>query len=207
MARTLSPKLALVGLVALLLVLALLMRRPILMGIGRLLVVDETPVPSDVVVVAGGHHIRLAYGIELVKAGIAPRLLVTFNKEECPAFWAVDCMGLMKERLRAGGLRDDQVLLVDRAHSTYSEATLTRQRLEASGLGSAVIVSAPYHMRRLSWTWRHVFDGSKVRLTFDAVPFERFGMSLDGWWLKERELIFVFEEYIKLCFYWTKGYL
>jgi hypothetical protein len=35
MARTLSPKLAVVGLVALLVVLALVMRRPILVGIGR----------------------------------------------------------------------------------------------------------------------------------------------------------------------------
>lgn len=51
------------------------------------------------------------------------------------------------------------------------------------------------------------FSASDVRLTFVAVPFDYRGLALDGWWSRKRESIYVFKEYVRLSFYWAKGYL
>ncbi|MFQ6672049.1 MAG: YdcF family protein [Candidatus Tectimicrobiota bacterium] len=189
------------------LVLAVVAWRPILTGLGRFLVVDEPPVASDVVVVAGGDVDRLAYGVELVKKGIAPRLLVLVNPEDCPRFWDIKCGEKIRRRLLEMGVREDQLIMEARPRSTHTEAVYARQDMEREGLGSAVVISEPFHMRRLSWAWRRVFADSDVGLTFTAIPFERTRVRLEGWWTRERELVFVFEEYVKLGFYWAKGYL
>lgn len=130
-----------------------------------------------------------------------------FSLKDCPQIWAVDCNALFLERLKALGLSDDQVLLEGRVHSTYTDATFSRERFEEAGFRSAVVISDLFHMRRTAWTWRRVFADSGVRLTFTTVPFEYRGLVLERWWTRERESVQVFEEYIKLGFYWAKGYL
>ncbi len=196
----------LIGLLVLV-VLALAGWRPALLGLGRFLIVDEGPVASDVVVVAGGSVERIPYGVELVKRGFAPRLLVLANHQDCPKFWGFKCDEIIRRRLVEMGLREDQVITEVRPRSTYTDAVYAREDMERDGLASAVVISEPFHMMRLSLAWRRVFAGSEVRLTFAAIPFERTGMSLEGWWARERELVYIFEEYVKLGLYWMKGYL
>ena len=196
----------LVALVALV-VLALVAWRPVLTGLGRFLIVDEPPVPSDVVVVSGGDVDRILYGVDLVQGGTAPRLLVLVSPADCPDFWGIRCEQFIVRRVLEMGLRKEQVIIEGRPHSTHTDAVYSRQDMEREGLASAVVVSDPFHMRRISWAWRRVFLGADVRLTFTSIPFERTGMRLEGWWTREDELLFVFQEYVKLGLYWVKGYL
>ncbi|MDV2495044.1 MAG: YdcF family protein [bacterium] len=188
-------------------VLALVAWRPVLTGLGRFLVVDEPPVPSDVVIVSGGGVDRIAYGVELVRGGTSPRLLVLVNPQDCPRFWGFRCDQAIVRRLLEMGLRREQVIIEERSHSTHTDAVYSRQDMEREGLASAVVISEPFHMRRISWAWRRAFADTGVRLTFTSIPFEQTGMSLEGWWTRERELLFVFSEYVKLGLYWVKGYL
>lgn len=192
--------------VVVLVALALVAWRPVLTGLGRFLIVDEPPVPSDVVVVSGGDVDRIAYGIELVQGGTAPRLMVLVSPSDCPDFWGFRCDQFIVRRLLEMGLRKEQVIIEERSHSTHTDAVYTRQDMEREGLASAVVISDPFHMRRISWAWRRVFADTDVRLTFTSIPFERTGMRLEGWWTREEELLFVFQEYIKLGLYWVKGY-
>lgn len=192
--------------VVVLVALALVAWRPVLTGLGRFLIVDEPPVPSDVVVVSGGDVDRIAYGIELVQGGTAPRLLVLVSPSDCPDFWGFRCDQFIVRRLLEMGLRKEQITIEERPHSTHTDAVYTRQDMEREGLASAVVISDPFHMRRISWAWRRVFADTDMRLTFTSIPFERTGMRLEGWWTREEELLFVFQEYIKLGLYWVKGY-
>ncbi|MDA2915583.1 YdcF family protein [Nitrospinae bacterium AH_259_B05_G02_I21] len=193
--------------VVVLVALALVAWRPVLTGLGRFLIVDESPVPSDVVVVSGGNVDRILYGIELVQGGTAPRLLVLVSPADCSAFWGFRCDQAIVQRLLEMGLRREQVIIEERSHSTHTDAVYSRQDMEREGLASAVVISEPFHMRRISWAWRRAFADAGVRLTFTAIPFERTGIRLEGWWTREDELLFVFEEYVKLGLYWVKGYL
>lgn len=188
-------------------VLALVAWRPVLTGLGRLLIVDEPPVPSDVVIVAGGDVDRIAYGADLIRGGTAPRLLVLISPSHCSAFWGFRCDQAIVRRLLEMGLRKEQVIIEERSHSTHTEAVYSRQDMERESLASAVVISEPFHMRRISLAWRRAFADTGVRLTFTAIPFERTGMRLEGWWTREEELLFVFQEYVKLGLYWVKGYL
>ena len=190
-----------------LVVLALVAWRPVLTGLGRFLIVDESPVPSDVVVVSGGDVDRILYGVELVQGGTAPRLLVLVSPADCPGFWGIRCDQFIVRRLLEMGLRKEQLIIEGRPHSTHTDAVYSRQDMEREGLASAVVISDPFHMRRISWAWRRVFAGADVRLTFTSIPFERTDMRLEGWWTREDELVFVFQEYVKLGLYWVKGYL
>lgn len=188
-------------------VLGLVFWRPILLKVGSYLVVDEPPVESDLVVVSGGDVDRILYGVELVRKGVAPRLLVLLNPKDCPRFWDFDCKEQVRKHLLGMGFSAEQVLLEARPHSTYTDAVFARQRMESAGLRSAVVVSEPFHMRRVALSWRRVFSGSGIRLTFSAIPFEKAGLALEGWWTREKELVFVFMEYVKLALYWAKGYI
>jgi uncharacterized SAM-binding protein YcdF (DUF218 family) len=193
--------------VVVLVALALVAWRPVLTGFGRFLIVDEPPVPSDVVVVSGGDVDRIAYGVELLQGGTAPRLLVLVGPSDCPDFWGLRCGQAIVRRLGEMGLSREQLIIEERPHSTHTDAVYTRQDMEREGLASAVVISEPFHMRRISWAWRRVFADTGVRLTFTSIPFERTGMRLEGWWTREEELLFVFQEYVKLGLYWVKGYL
>ncbi|MCB7129447.1 MAG: YdcF family protein [Candidatus Brocadiales bacterium] len=178
-----------------------------MMSLGQFLIVDEPPVQSDIIIVSSDDVDRIPYGAELVKRGIATRLLVLISPEDCPIFLPMDCAALIIERLKTLGISHDQVQIEDRTHSTYTDATLSRERMEKAGFRSAVVISDPFHMRRVTWAWRRVFADSSVRLTFDAIPFEYRGLALDGWWTREIQSVQVFSEYVKLGLYWAKGYL
>ncbi len=55
--------------------------------------------------------------------------------------------------------------------------------MEARGWRRVLVVSDPYHMRRLSWTWRRVFEGSGLESTNsweEAVNTRRI-MEANGW--------------------------
>jgi uncharacterized SAM-binding protein YcdF (DUF218 family) len=199
----------LVVLLVILVLLALVLAfwRPVLMRVGGFLVVDEPPVPSDLVVVSGGRVDRIIYGFELVDKGLAPRMLILASPDDCPLFWGVPCEVRITNRLVELGLREDQVMIDIRPDSTHTDALFSRQDMEREGWTSAVVISDPFHMRRVYWAWRHVFASSDIRLTFSSVPWEKARLALDGWWTRESEMIFVFIEYVKLAFYWVKGYI
>lgn len=64
------------------------------------------------------------------------------------------------------------------------------------------MVSDPYHMRRLSWTWARAFEGSG--LEFSLVSTAPKYWNPDGWWHDEKIAPFVIMEYIKLAYYRVK---
>lgn len=195
--------------VVLLILLALVLTfwRPALKGLGAFLVVDQEPVSSDVVVVSGGRIDRILYGYQLVEEGLAPRILVLVSTHDCPKFWGVPCEESIERRLAEMGLGPSQVMTDTRAHSTRTDALFSRQIMEREGLSSAVVISDPFHMRRVSLTWRKAFSSSDARLTFSSVPWHMAELPAEEWWTTERGLMFVFTEYVKLALYWFKGYI
>jgi hypothetical protein len=57
-------------------------------------------------------------------------------------------------------------------------------------------------MRRLSWVWGKVFEGSGLEFRLIAAPMP--GWEAGAWWRHEKSGHFVLMELIKLGYYFTK---
>ena len=103
-----------------------------------------------------------------------------------------------------GAPRDTMILLPDTT-STRDEALACLQLAQESGVGSLLVITDSYHTRRARLTFRKVFEGSDVRII--VVGAEPAWFAPNSWWTQERSLLAVLEEYTKLAFYLTKGWV
>jgi uncharacterized SAM-binding protein YcdF (DUF218 family) len=175
--------------------------------IGRYLVLNEPPCHSDAIVAVSGEDFRRQWAITLYKQGYS-RLLI-FNLSDSTYFFgrAVDTRKAAIEMAAAQGIPSDSVVLNTDVSSTWEDALATRKTVERLGLGSILIVSSPFNMRRVALTYRRIFSNLPVRITFCSVPAEMEKISLDRWWTKERELQLVNNEYLKIIFYFCKYFI
>jgi uncharacterized SAM-binding protein YcdF (DUF218 family) len=88
--------------------------------------------------------------------------------------------------------------------STYSEAVRLQAFVAQSEtpIRSVIVVSDAYHMRRARWAYEHVL-GDQVQVLMSPVPFESSQLQRE-WWTHRRSLKRVFEEYVKLAYYWAR---
>jgi uncharacterized SAM-binding protein YcdF (DUF218 family) len=185
----------LAGIGALLLALVLF-HRPIFIGLGDFLAEKSVIQPADILHVISGPDYRSDYGIELVKEGYASDIFFTGG-------WCDEIQGYHGERGRARaldqGLSGSEVAIDDsKVVSTYEEATLLKKYLDATSrqVHSIIVVSDPYHMRRVEWTYQMIF-GPSVKIILAPVPFERTPFK-ENWWTDAESTRNVEEEYIKL---------
>ncbi len=71
--------------------------------------------------------------------------------------------------------------------------------LETKGWRSVLVVSDPPHMRRLSWVWNKVFDGTEM--SFYLIPAPMPLWNATHWWQQRSSATYVLRELIKLGYY------
>jgi hypothetical protein len=59
-------------------------------------------------------------------------------------------------------------------------------------------------MRRVYLTFKKVFKEDNIKPVFAPVPMRMDGINPDGWWTREYDLTIVFNEYVRLLFYYFK---
>ena len=82
---------------------------------------------------------------------------------------------------------------------THIEVLEAKKMIDKAGFKSAIFVSSPYHMRRISIIAKQVFGKKGYRLTFVPSRFEEHKGSL--WFLNKRDLKFVAGEYSKIAWF------
>ncbi|MEJ2658535.1 MAG: YdcF family protein, partial [Desulfobacterales bacterium] len=102
------------------------------------------------------------------------------------------------------GIPRDSIFLDYRPDSTYEDAIYSREWALKLGVTSLIVLEDPFGMRRLRWTFRKVFANTDIQLYYVSVPPELSKLTVEKWWTRETELLYVFEEYVKLVFYWIK---
>ncbi len=115
---------------------------------------DRSPV--DAIVVLGAAQYdgepspvlagRLDHAYELWGSGVAPMVVTTGSNQEGDRF-TEGFAGF--EYLRFKGIPEDALLVVTDGASTYEQLAATAHQLHIRDLGSAVLVSDPYHSLRL----------------------------------------------------------
>ncbi len=170
-------------------------------AIGSWLVVDQEPVGSDAIVAVAGQSRRRDHAIKLLGQGYASHLI--FNVSDTTYYFGqpIDPVTSVLEGLDSHGIPRHRATINREVSSTWNDAQVTLVNASELELASLIVVSSPFHMRRVKMCFERVFEGSEVRLTYCCVPLELERIKLEGWWTREREFIKVVNEYLKLLFY------
>lgn len=152
----------------------------------------EAPRHVDAVVVLGGDWgpdgvgYRYVRGRDLVLAGYSTRLILIH-----PSPTVVKDL---PNKTPSAAIMDSL-----QAPSSWGEALAVRERMQAEGLRTVMVVSDPPHMLRLRYTWGSVFRGTELGYTLVATsppwwPGWR-------WWQNPQASDFVGNEVLKLGYY------
>ncbi|MFA5905527.1 MAG: ElyC/SanA/YdcF family protein [Desulfobacula sp.] len=154
----------------------------------------EEPRPSDAVVLFIGpdYPERKKEALQLMEEGYADRLLIPALNQ---VLTRVD--GKVKQTGRPDPDGLDRSIYPEYYENTHVEALEAKTMMDTAGYTSAIFVSSPYHMRRISMISKAVFQDEKYQLTFRGSRYAR----TDGFfplfrWSKIEQ---VFEEYLKIA--------
>lgn len=199
-------RLAILGVIIVLLSFPVITYRYWLPEVAEYLIVQDELSPADVIVVISGDGSRYQYGVKLFNEGYAKYILFNYNKED-----VFNVVGVrfnpeaeIKNLAILNGIPIDRILTDGRCSSTYEDMLYTKENIIKKQFKSAIIVSNNFHMRRVLLTFKKVFKDNDLKVMFVPVPMEMDGINPDGWWTREYDLIKVFDEYVKLMFYYFK---
>ena len=161
----------------------------------------QAPAKSNAIIVLGGDNgERSSRAQALYHEGYAPIIVLTGLEKETAAppprlTWRADY-------LASNGVPRSALRFEVRSRNSYEEATQVLALMRKQKWKSVIIISDPPHMRRLAWTWAHVFKDSGLH--YVLVPCEPEWWSPGDWWRYEQSGAFVIMEYIKLAYYIVK---
>jgi uncharacterized SAM-binding protein YcdF (DUF218 family) len=153
----------------------------ILWTMGAVLVNSQTPEKSDVVLVLAGDNAgrRVGEGVQLVKDGYAPKLLISGPFK----VYGVQDSILAAQYAQKLGLRPDQTIPILRDYlSTSDEAHTIVPLLRQMGVHKYLLVTSQYHTGRAGRVFRRV--GPDLEFRTVAAPDPRW---CRGYWWTQRE--------------------
>ncbi len=184
--------------------LAMLSRAIWLPWIAKNLIVEDALRSADLIAVfAGTYEDRAAHAAQLYRQGLAPRVLVTgeLTSKVIELFYNRRVTGaeLSAKVLIDAGVPKKAVIVIPKGTSTYEEGEAIKQFMEAHGYRSVIAVSSPYHMRRVRATLKRLLEQTKIQVQYS--PEKGSGFEAENWWKREKDLIDVTNEYLKLAYY------
>jgi len=200
----------LVGLSGLAIALYLLVfQSPALWWIAQPLRLSQPPRPVDAIVVlgggvgesgkaGGGYQERVKQAVDLYQQGQAPRIIF------CSGFtWSLQEAEVMKDLALAEGISGSAIELQKTAKNTHEAVLFVTQMLRAEQLGSILLVSSPYHMRRALWTWHK--SAPDIRIIPAPVDRSQFYAHKRGASLEQ--IRGIAHEYAAIAAYWWWGWI
>ncbi len=172
-------------------------------SISGFLVTEDPLAPSDLIVVLSGSvPARPRYAAELYRKGLAPRLLCV--SAMVPEYLLVAGSPMTHAELSATVLLkmnvpEKDILVLNRSTSTYEELVIVRDLMLERKWKRVILVSSPYHLRRIRLTWNHLSEDTSLEAIVRGTPYARFHR--DTWWRHEGDLLSVQNEYAKMAYY------
>ncbi len=188
-------KLFLIIVLAVILTVAYQPRAPHIL-IGKYLSPTDVLIKADAIVVVSGDNDRMKHAIDLYKQGFAPKLILSGAAKDGLTSNAL----AMHIEASQSGVPSGAVILEEKATNTYENALHTKEIVESQGLKSLILVSSPYHQRRVYETFRSVLGGSNVKLQNSPSLYSSW--KPDSWWEIDKNTHLTQEEIIKTL--WAK---
>ena len=159
----------------------------------------QSPVKAGLLVALGGDNGgRADKVLELYRNGLASRVLLT-GPEGGHSRTRAAYLNWRARYLIDEGVPEQALLYDRRSTTTWEEAVNTLKLMQSMNVDRVLVVSDPPHLRRLSWVWRKVFEGSGKE--YVLVPSNMEIWDAAHWWRTSLNAQFVFAEYIKLAYY------
>lgn len=184
----------------------------LLTGMGKFLVVDETPTASDAVVVLNTgieYYPRLIEAAKLFRKGFARKIVINGNRKtdtlrrlEKKGF--KPCCPWYEDRIRILsllGVPKEKIILVsgEDIYDTISEAKAVGRFLTKTQTSRIIITTSKFHTRRARHIWQSIF---KDRFNIQTVAAHEDPFSPCGWWKEGRQARWVLSEYGAWLYYY-----
>jgi uncharacterized SAM-binding protein YcdF (DUF218 family) len=175
--------------------------------------------PADFIFVLAGRMERKQYALELYRAQVAPRLILSVGRFEVSRMHTLNVFSVddLKElvslrdntpakdrsffaHLDVGGTRFERSDLVK--CSTYGEAFALRKFLKGAGARKVIVISTDVHLRRTALTFKTLFRDQPIEFRYCPVPSRLSFMTKHDWWASPDNRRFLLKEFAKLVGYW-----
>jgi uncharacterized SAM-binding protein YcdF (DUF218 family) len=174
-------------------VVILFMRMP------SLLIVDDMPQKSDLIVVlGGGTSSRFRKGLALHDAGFSNQFLLVDSSRS-------DWMSIQQET--CGICQEIKIAFLEGSRDTFTDAELTSKYCRTYSVKSILVVTDPYHSRRAALIFKACFAGSQVAVRVISSGY--FGGLLrpdQKWWQDNATLKIIWTEAAKNCIILLRNY-
>lgn len=168
--------------------------------LGRWLDIPSNTASADAIVVLGGGAERLTTAVTLYKQGYAPELWYTGDVTPAGTLLTIESQ-LARQAAIDMGVPADAIHLLPTT-STWEDGQQIAALVKRTSIKRILVVTSWYHGRRGLCVVRQGLRGSGAQVYYQAASDSLFGP--DNWWIKEEGLVSVFNEYIKIGFYWWK---
>ena len=184
-------------------------------ALGRFVVCDEAPVPSDAVIVLNTgveYYPRLLEAAALYRKGLAKRVVINGNRKTdslreleikgfkrcCP--WYEDSLRI----LSLFGVPRNTVICIsaEDVYDTVSEAEWVGREVLGRGMHSVLITTSKYHTKRARFIWKKMYNGE---LSIRIVAAKTDPYDPESWWRDGRQIRWVMAEYGAWIYYWWKN--
>lgn len=160
--------------------------------LGEYLSPTSNLVKADAILVVSGDDDRIKHAIDLYKQGYAPKLILSGAAKDG---FTSNALAMHLEASQAG-VPNEAVITEDKAYNTFENALYTKEIVLSEDMKNIILVSSPYHQRRVYETFRSVFRGSGVKLQNSPSPYSTW--KTNSWWKSDRELHLTQEEALKI---------
>lgn len=127
---------------------------------GYYLAPTDTLTKADAIVVVSGSQDRIKHAVDLYKQGYAPTLILSGAAREGDTS---NARAMAIEATRSG-VPVEAIVLEEKAANTYENALYTRDIVTAQQMKKLILVTSPYHQRRVYNTFLATFKETDARL-------------------------------------------
>lgn len=182
---------------------------PLLWFIARPLKVSTPLEKADVIIaLAGGvgesgkagqgYEERVQYAVELYKKGYASNIILSSGFR-----YAIKEAEVMKALAVSLGVPEASIILEENARNTYENVKFSSDILLKKDGRRAILISSPYHMKRLSLVCKKV--APNIYFIYAPIPSSIFYGKESG--VQAKHIFAIFHEYLGIIYYFFKGYI
>jgi uncharacterized SAM-binding protein YcdF (DUF218 family) len=177
-------------------------RAPVFEKIGNFLVFQDELEPSDAIVILTGSSTgnRIEEAVRLFDKGMG-KILVFSGYSYYPG---MDSHRGMKQYAIKLGVPDDKIVTEKATGeiSTWGEAVANIKLIKRLKVKSLILVTSSFHTRRSHWVYESVIKSlNMMDITLRVQPAYDPKVPYPGWWKIRSGKKMVFDEYIKLFYY------
>jgi len=182
---------------------------PLLWFLASPLRISDVPRKADVIMALGGgvgesgkvgqgHEERVDSAVRLYREGFADKIIYSSGYR-----YIMKEAQVMKVLSVFMGVEEDDIIVDKGPINTYTMVRHLEEFMDENNWKSAIVISSPYHMRRLKLLCDKYLKGKKIYL----VPVKKSSFYARGRRVKIKQINGIIHEYLGILYYKVRGYL